>query len=113
MTLGQVIDFLAAPFVASLILTGIHAYLGVHVVERTNLRGLAVPEGQRGTFLSFSHSFDYASRPSDAPAQPLYQLSDYEYVLVLMDAADMLAGRQPGGIVLLDSVNPLPFMLGV
>src|SRR5215468_4719554 len=28
------IQFLAAPFVASLILTGIHAYLGVHVVER-------------------------------------------------------------------------------
>lgn len=28
------LDFLAAPFVASLILTGIHAYLGVHVVER-------------------------------------------------------------------------------
>jgi zinc/manganese transport system permease protein len=26
--------FLAAPFIASLILTGIHAYLGVHVVER-------------------------------------------------------------------------------
>jgi len=26
--------FLAAPFVASLILTGIHAYLGLHVVER-------------------------------------------------------------------------------
>jgi len=29
-----VIQFLAAPFAASLILTGIHAYLGVHVVER-------------------------------------------------------------------------------
>ena len=29
-----VLTFLAAPFVASLILTGIHAYLGVHVVER-------------------------------------------------------------------------------
>jgi len=28
------VEFLAAPFVASLILTGIHAYLGVHVVER-------------------------------------------------------------------------------
>src|ERR1700759_876036 len=26
--------FLLAPFIASLILTGIHAYLGVHVVER-------------------------------------------------------------------------------
>ncbi len=30
----DVLRFLAAPFVASLILTGIHAYLGVHVVER-------------------------------------------------------------------------------
>jgi len=28
------LEFLAAPFVASLILTGIHAYLGLHVVER-------------------------------------------------------------------------------
>lgn len=34
LTLGQIVEFLAAPFVASLILTGIHAYLGVHVVER-------------------------------------------------------------------------------
>jgi zinc/manganese transport system permease protein len=31
---SSMIQFLAAPFVASLILTGIHAYLGVHVVER-------------------------------------------------------------------------------
>src|SRR6476661_4825917 len=30
----EILVFLAAPFVASLILTGIHAYLGVHVVER-------------------------------------------------------------------------------
>src|SRR5499427_3682461 len=29
-----ILEFLAAPFIASLILTGIHAYLGVHVVER-------------------------------------------------------------------------------
>jgi len=34
LSLAQVVDFLAAPFVASLILTGIHSYLGVHVVER-------------------------------------------------------------------------------
>ena len=34
LTFLQILDFLAAPFVASLILTGIHAYLGVHVVER-------------------------------------------------------------------------------
>src|SRR5690349_10815823 len=31
---ASMLSFLAAPFVASLILTGIHAYLGVHVVER-------------------------------------------------------------------------------
>ena len=30
----EMLEFLAAPFLASLILTGIHAYLGVHVVER-------------------------------------------------------------------------------
>src|ERR671931_354144 len=30
----SILQFLAAPFVASLILAGIHAYLGVHVVER-------------------------------------------------------------------------------
>lgn len=34
LTVGQILSFLAPPFAASLILTGIHAYLGVHVVER-------------------------------------------------------------------------------
>ena len=29
----EILPFLIAPFLASLILTGIHAYLGVHVVE--------------------------------------------------------------------------------
>ena len=30
----DILQFLAAPFVASLVIAGIHAYLGVHVVER-------------------------------------------------------------------------------
>ena len=30
----EILPFLLWPFMASLILTGIHAYLGVHVVER-------------------------------------------------------------------------------
>src|SRR5262244_2757842 len=30
----EILQFLVLPFLASLILTGIHAYLGVHVVER-------------------------------------------------------------------------------
>src|SRR5580765_5051532 len=29
-----ILSFLAAPFVASLVIAGIHAYLGVHVVQR-------------------------------------------------------------------------------
>jgi zinc/manganese transport system permease protein len=33
-TFVEIVQFLAAPFAASLILTGIHTYLGVHVVER-------------------------------------------------------------------------------
>lgn len=32
--MAEMLDFLKYPFLASLILTGIHAYLGVHVVER-------------------------------------------------------------------------------
>lgn len=34
MELSLIVRFLAAPFVASLVIAGIHAYLGVHVVER-------------------------------------------------------------------------------
>ena len=30
----EILPFLILPFLASLILTGIHSYLGVHVVER-------------------------------------------------------------------------------
>ena len=30
----EILAFLILPFIASLILTGIHSYLGVHVVER-------------------------------------------------------------------------------
>jgi zinc/manganese transport system permease protein len=31
---ATILEFLAAPFAAALVITGIHAYLGVHVVER-------------------------------------------------------------------------------
>jgi hypothetical protein len=111
--------FAVGAYVASI--AGYHAQArgtqGLYVVDHTNLKGLAVPEGERGTFLSFSDSFDYPGRSkANRPQPPLYQLSDYEYVLVLMEAADLLAnrgaGRDGGGIALLDSVNPLPFMLG-
>jgi hypothetical protein len=86
---------------------------GLHVVDHTNLRGLAVPDGQRGAFVSFSYAFDYPARNKAGSPPPLYQLTDYEYILVLLDAADLLSARPPGGIAVLDNVNPLPFMLGL
>ena len=44
----SMLAFLAAPFVASLILTGIHAYLGVHVVERGVIFVDSVARADRG-----------------------------------------------------------------
>lgn len=34
MDFGEIVRLLAAPFAAALVLTGIHAYLGVHIIER-------------------------------------------------------------------------------
>ncbi|MBN9090792.1 MAG: hypothetical protein J0J01_28090 [Reyranella sp.] len=105
--------FEASRFAASI--AGYHASAGsssgLYVVDHTNLRTLAVPEGRHGTFLSFSRTFDYPARPTSAATPPRYQLTEYEYMLTLLQAADLLE-QEPGGIALFDSINPLPFMLG-
>jgi hypothetical protein len=106
--------FEASCFAASI--AGYHskasAEHGLYVVDHTRLRSLAVPEGQRGTFLSFSTTFDYPARDAAESAPPRYQLTDYEYVVSLLQAADLMQGQPPGGIALFDGVNPLSFMLG-
>jgi hypothetical protein len=106
--------FAAGGFALSIV--GYHAKAsdirGLYVVDRTNLRGLAVPNGERGAFRSSSDAFDYPGRNTASPV-PLYQVSHYEYVLILQEAADLLSDREPGGIALFDDVNPLPFMLGL
>ena len=62
----SMLAFLAAPFVASLILTGIHAYLGVHVVERgvifvdLSLAQIAAIRGAIDTAIDF-----YVESPDD------------------------------------------------
>lgn len=106
--------FEASCFAASII--GYHANAGtdrgLYVVDRTNLRNLALPEGPHGTFLSMSRSFDYPAQPKAQATPPRYQLTEYEYLLTLLQAADLLENQAPGGIALFDSINPLPFMLG-
>jgi hypothetical protein len=64
---------------------------GLFVVDRTNLSGLAVPD--------------------DAPIRPGEEVSQGAYVRAILEAATLLE-RAKGGIVLLDQVNPMPFVLG-
>jgi hypothetical protein len=69
--------------------SGLH---GMLVVDRANLRDLAVPESA-------------AIRRGE-------EVSQADYVRAILEAATLLE-RAKGGIVLFDQVNPLPFILGV
>lgn len=55
------LEFLAAPFVACLVLTGIHAYLGIHVIERKVIFvDLALAQiAALGTAFGFLVGFEY------------------------------------------------------
>jgi hypothetical protein len=66
------------------------------VVDRTNLRGLAVPDG-------------------DAPLPPGEVIDQDDYVETILEAADLLKRTRNGGrgVVLLDQVNPMAFVLGL
>lgn len=83
------------------------------VVERTNLRGLAVPFKPDGMRADSARGADYTwlTRSRSIGASP--RLSQFDYVQSLLEAASLfgVAEGRPGGIVLLDQVNPLPFML--
>lgn len=65
------------------------------VVDRTGLRGLAVPEG-------------------DFPIPPGEEIDQDDYVDTVLEAADLLRRTRNGGqgVVLLDQVNPMAFVLG-
>ena len=87
----------------------------LQVIGRTNLEGLAVPIERSGLLDVFA-----AGKPTHAllnwsrALQPHVELTATEYVDTIMEAADLLNdGRhRPGGVVVLDQVNPFPFMLG-
>lgn len=87
----------------------------LQIVKQTNLKGLAVPIERSGLLDAFA-----AGKPSHAllnwsrALQPHVELTATEYVDTIMEAADLLNDGQhrPGGVVVLDQVNPFPFMLG-
>lgn len=85
------------------------------VVGATNLQGLAVPLEPAGLLASFAdgEAEEYLLNRARA-VQPRYELSQYEYVETIQEAAALLnkPRYRPGGVMVLDQVNPLPFMLG-
>jgi hypothetical protein len=88
----------------------------VRVVDRTNLKGLAVPAEPDGVLAAFAAgNGGYALLNRSRAVYPQYELSPFEYVQTILEAADLMAGKRyrRGGIALLDQVNPMPFMLGL
>ncbi len=100
-------------------LIGYHARLGegyLRTVDKTNLRGLAVPMEPEGLLADVSAGRDRLLLFGRTRAiRPRYELSPYEYVQTLLQAAAMLEenGLASGKIAVLDQVDPLPFMLGL
>jgi hypothetical protein len=85
------------------------------VVERTNLRGLVVPTEQDDLLAAFATGTNTDQLLSRARVnRPRHELSPFEYVETVLEAASLLGQPRyrPGTVVVLDQVNPLPFMLG-
>ncbi len=82
-------------------------------VNSANLRGLAVPTEDSGLLAAFAdggHSFQLLSRAR--VNRPRHELLPYEYVQTIEEAVTLLSHYRPGTIVLLDQVNPMPFVMG-
>jgi hypothetical protein len=85
------------------------------VVDRTQLKDLAVPAERRGLLAAFADGrLGPALLNWSRATQPRFELSPAEYVETIVEAAALLGdGRHcHGGVVVLDQVNPFPFMLG-
>lgn len=88
----------------------------LHVVGTTNLVGLAVPAEPDGIIAAFaSGRGGYRLLNRARALRPRYELSPYEYVQTLQEAAVLLRehGLASGKIAVFDQINPLPFMLGL
>ena len=110
--------FAVGTSLASLVLYSANARSdhGLSIIDRTQLRGLAVPTEASGLLEAFSRNTKnphLLNRTRQVSGN--LELTAAEYVETLLEAADLLSDKRypPGGIVLLDQVNPLPFMLGI
>ncbi len=118
--LGALLLFPLAAIVSSTVsIAGYHARTeagNLKVVEATNLRGLAVPAEPDGVIAAFAGGRGGPRLLNRARAvRPRYELSPFEYVQTLEEAAALLRdnGLATGKIAVFDQVDPLPFMLGL
>lgn len=92
-----------------------------YVVDDTNLRGLAVPPEQPNLVALFSGSQMTPGLLNATRLQrPRYELTQAEYLKTILEAAGIVRNliassrtKAPPNVGLLDTVNPVPFMLGL
>jgi hypothetical protein len=85
------------------------------VVERTNLQGLSVPEGSRDDLEEVGAEwFTRGSSGSIHSGTDRPEFSEREYVNSILNLVDLLKDKDAASarIVVIDQVNPLPFVLG-
>lgn len=86
-----------------------------YFVETSNLRGLSVPMEQvPAWYVVSARNGDYSWQARARSVQGNAPLTQRRYVETIVEAVGILRGegREPGGVALLDEVNPVPFALG-
>jgi hypothetical protein len=84
------------------------------VVDHGNLKGLAVPRDKDGLLAAFADGrIDYTFLNRSREAGISEELTQFEYIQTILEAEALLSkpGMTPGGITVLDQVNPMPFVM--
>lgn len=86
-----------------------------HTVETSALKGLSVPIEMVPAWHALSaRSGDYSWRSRTRSVHGDPPVTQLQYVQTILEAVGLLQrdGREPGGVAVIDQVNPLPFALG-
>jgi len=84
------------------------------LVDHGNLKGLAVPRDKDGLLTAFADGrADYTFLNRTREAGTSEELTQFEYIQTILEAQALLSkpGMTPGGIAVLDQVNPMPFVM--
>lgn len=86
-------------------------------ITETNLRGLSVPLNTHAMPQGFSHNTPALERTWLSRARTIggsHVMSQVHYLETILEAVELFQGELtlPGGVLILDQVNPLPYALG-